>query len=183
VSFFLQGEVMNNSNSEKVKFCEIFLKSLKDAQAGATISDSSLIMLCNAEGLKLTAQQIQVCVRLLEKRIGELYKLRLNRIRNTGYQVLIGDNQYHRVNEECRDKLYKQAKKTEQRLGAIDLKRCSADLRQTVTSKALAASQIAQLIESALDSKVFTTKDVGKIQAANNELKALAELRKYGIDE
>jgi hypothetical protein len=167
-------------NAEREAFKKALMGVLKNAEAEAVITDSALRTLASNNGLSLPARQIQGCVRELESTIGHEYSIRLLRLRNEGYRVVAGDNQYFKADSEGKKKLRKVFKKQEKRLSAIDLDEVSDELRGVVVAKTLAYSGLAQIALAALDNKKLTPKDVGIITAASNELKALAYLKKSG---
>jgi len=166
--------------TKKVKreeFKKILMSHLTSAQAGVQLTDSALQDMCTQNNLTLELSEIKSCIRSMEPQIGGQLKKRLKRLHGEGYELIAGENQYNAANDEAKTKLISAVEKTGKRLEHIDLDQVSADLKQIVTSKILATSAIAQLLNHAYGSKKLTVKDATYIAQANYELKALALLR------
>src|SRR5271155_1478899 len=107
---------MNRVNENKIKFRKLFMVMASQLKSGAFIGDQSLENTCLENGINLRPLQIQECIRSLEVKIGRQYRLRLARVRSEGYQVLEGDEQYHKASDECAKKVVKTCKKAATRV-------------------------------------------------------------------
>ena len=167
---------MNNINEHRIRFKHEFLEQyVKNLKPGDVISDLDLKLWCENRNINLTKIELIQVVRELELTIGKAFKLRLKRLRSTGYTVLESLEQMNYATEQGQKRIKNTLSKTADRYKAVDVNKLPLNLQKELTNKIIAVESLVQIAEYSLNKPKITKKQINLLTSSAAEIKVEGE--------
>lgn len=164
-------------NEHRATFKDKFPKLVEKMPYESEITDDDLVKWVKENDINISLEDLKVCIRELETRMGREYKKRLKRIRNHGYILLRPNEQMHDSVQVAQRKVHNNLKQASRRLRAVDHTLLNEVEQEQLRDRTMVVDAVKSIVSRSIAPKIGK-KTVELLDHTSTHLKALSLFEK-----